>query len=375
MIVRLVAAAAVLIAMLTSAFDAAACDFCAATSPTICEELAPAEVIVTARVVAIRSAAVRYEILDVLRGGKALSQIRHIDLAGASEAKIGAMRLLTGCGAPKLTWSESHQLTQRSRAYVRRAMALPAGGERLAFFHDYLEDAEELIAQDAYNEFATASYADVKKLRGRMDRKRLTKRLADPKTPANRRGLLYTMLGICGTPDDVPHLEDLVRRGSRENRGSFDAIVAAYLSLHGDAGLALVDALFLAGDKTSSRPGDLADSHATIRALRFHLEQQHGVSKARILQSLRLLLDRPELASVVIADLARHEDWQALPRLVELFKAADADASGLRVQVVNYLLACPLPEAGKQLEELARIAPKDVERARILNVYRNGNRK
>lgn len=362
-----------------------ACPFCEATCPTIREELDPAEVVALARLVAVEPSAMgkaqvttsaakvaRYEILDALRGGSALRGVRFVEVPDASEQKPGSIRLLTACGAPKLTWSESHRLTERSREYVRRSAALVAeGGERLAFFYEYLEDAEELIAQDAYNEFATAPYDEVKKLRDKMDRRRLAERIADPKMPASRRGLLYTMLGICGTADDVPLFDDLVRRGSRANPGSFDAILAAYLSLRGDAALDTIDELFLKIDTSAGKP-DLADGHAAIRALRFHLEEQHGVAKDRILKSLRLVLERPELASVVIADLARWQDWKAMPRLIELFKKADGGASGLRVQVVNYLLTCPLPEASKHLDELARISPQDVERARILSVYGKG---
>lgn len=366
--------------------SAHACPFCAATSPTIREELDPAEVVALARLISVEPAAkrngqvsigstsvARYEILDVLRGDSALRGVRLVEVPDASEQKPGSIRMLTACGAPRLTWSESHRLTERSREYVRRSAALPAeGADRLEFFYEYLEDAEELIAQDAYNEFATAPYDEVRLLRAKMDRRRLAERIADPKTPANRRGLLYTMLGVCGTAEELPLLEGLLRRGSRENPGSFDAILAAYISLRGAAGLDTIDELFLRVDSSADKKLDLADSHAAIRALRFHLEEQHGVAKNRIMKSLRLVLERQELASVVIADLARWQDWDALPRLVELFKKADGDASGLRVQVVNYLLICPLPEAAKQLDELARIAPGDVERARILSVYGKG---
>jgi hypothetical protein len=361
---------------------AIACDFCSATSPTICEELAPAEVVVVARLISFErprqkvstdegvTGLARFEIVEVLRGTKSLKGIKRIEVLDAAPDKPGTLRLFTGCGAPQLTWSQSYQLTERSRQYVRRAVGLPASGPgRLAFFLDYLEDREELIAQDAYNEFAVAPYDRVKELRKKLDRQRLVERLTDPKTPASRRGLLFTLLGICGSREDVAFLEDLLRRGSKENSGCFDALLAAYLSLRGERALELFDDLFLRMDESREQQPEPADSHAAIRALRFHLEGQRGAPKERILASLRLLLARPSLATAVIGDLARWEDWQALPRLVELFQESDAKASDLRVQVAGYLLACPLPEAKTRLDELSKLAPKEVSRARVMAMY------
>jgi hypothetical protein len=75
------------------------------------------------------------------------------------------------------------------------------------------------------------------------------------------------------------------------------------------------------------------------------------------------MLDRPQLADLVIPDLARWEDWEAMPRLVELFKTADEKSSWVRVPVINYLRACPLPEAKKYMAELEKIDPAAVRRA------------
>jgi hypothetical protein len=65
----------------------------------------------------------------------------------------------------------------------------------------------------------------------------------------------------------------------------------------------------------------------------------------------------------VIPDLARWGDWTQIDRLCELFKTANDDNSWVRVPVVNYLRACPLPEAKERLVELEKIDPKAVKRA------------
>src|SRR5690606_30755075 len=75
------------------------------------------------------------------------------------------------------------------------------------------------------------------------------------------------------------------------------------------------------------------------------------------------MLDRPELADLVIPDLARWEDWEVMPRLVQLFKEADEKSSWVRVPVINYLRACPLPEAQQYIAELEKVDPDAVRRA------------
>jgi hypothetical protein len=101
-------------------------------------------------------------------------------------------------------------------------------------------------------------------------------------------------------------------------------------------------------------------------ALRFLGEQGGVIDRDRILQSLRIMLERPQLADLVIRDLARWEDWESMPRLVQLFKEADEESSWVRVPVINYLRACPLPEAKDHIDELAKIDPNAVKRASSL---------
>ncbi len=75
------------------------------------------------------------------------------------------------------------------------------------------------------------------------------------------------------------------------------------------------------------------------------------------------MLDRPQLADLVIPDLARWEDWTQMEKLVQLFKEANDKSSWVRVPVINYLRACPKPEAKKYIAELEKIDPAAVKRA------------
>ena len=78
---------------------------------------------------------------------------------------------------------------------------------------------------------------------------------------------------------------------------------------------------------------------------------------------MRHMLERPQLADLVIPDLARWEDWSQVDRLVKLFKDADEQTSWVRVPVVNYLRQCPVPAAKEHIKKLEKIDPAAIKRA------------
>ena len=153
-------------------------------------------------------------------------------------------------------------------------------------------------------------------------------------------------------------LEQMLRSTDRTTKEGLDALVACYLVLKGAEGLPLVEELLL-----TNKQAEYSDTYAAIMALRFHGTELSIIPRSRLVAALRHILDRPELADLVIADLARWEDWSVMPRLVQLFKEADQQSSWVRVPVINYLRACPLPEAKQHIQALAQIDPDAVKRA------------
>ena len=141
-------------------------------------------------------------------------------------------------------------------------------------------------------------------------------------------------------------------------KAGLDAMIACYLTLKGESGVTLVEELFLKNKKS-----EYADTYAAIMALRFHGTEADIVPKKRLLQALHYMLERPQLADLVIPDLARWEDWSQMDRLVKLFKDADDKTSWVRVPVINYLRACPLPVAKERIKELEKVDPAAVKRA------------
>ncbi len=353
------------------AYPGGACPFCAAVSLTFSEEINNSQVAVIAKLVqapekpgaaatgSLEVSKAKFEMIQVIKGQDALGTSKMLEVVYFGDNKPGTKFLIMGIDPPNINWGTPIAITDRAQEYVVKAMELPKeGADRLAFFQDYLEDSDEMLARDAYDEFAKMPYAGVVGLKDRMKHDKLIEWVKSQQVPVSRRRLYLTMLGVCGTPADLGVLEEMIQSKDRQTKGALDALVAAYLTLKGPDGMPLVEELFL-----KNKDAEYTDTYAAIMALRFHGTEEKIIPRARLLEGLRTMLDRAQLADLVIPDLARWEDWSVMDRLVELFKNADEESSWVRVPVINYLRACPLPKAKEYIAELEKLDPETVKRA------------
>jgi len=361
---------AMLLAVLSGGRLAVACPFCPGTSQTLSEEIMAMDAVVIAQLEFLPPAAkpgevsdevprAKFRIVEIVKGQSILSRKPMIETVYFGDAKQGKKFLITGVGPENLQWSTPLSLTDRAQAYILKLGKIAkAGSERLEFFQEYLEDQDDLLARDSYDEFAKAPYEAVHALKPKMMHDQLISWIKDANVPTSRRRLYFTMLGVCGTKGDVATLETYVKSSDRREKAGLDALIACYLMLNGPDGVPLVEDLYL-----KNRNAEYADTYAAIMALRFHGNDVHVIEKARIVQALRHMLDRPNLADLVIPDLAKWEDWSSMDKLVKLFKEADEKTSWVKVPVVNYLRVCPLPEAKLRIKELEKLDPESVRRA------------
>jgi hypothetical protein len=382
--------ASALVALLFLAVPAVAraCPFCSAVSLTFAQEIAQSQAAVIAKLVEPPPAGAlapraegplpkgKFEIVEVLKGADLVTEAgltgpdaKLIETIMLEEKPAGTLFLLMGVEPPQIVWSSPIRVSDRGVEYLRRLGTLAEKGpDRLAFFQDHLEDDDDSLARDAYDEFAIAPYADVKGLKEKMDPAKLLGWIENPKVAANRRRLYATMLGVCGSKDDAARIGKILSGEGlspeqTEARSGLDALIACYVALEGPEALDLVDRLFL---DRAGRDVPFTETYAAVMALRFLGEESDLVPRDRVLASLRLLLAEPKLADLVIADLARWQDWSVVDRLVTLFKEAKSDNLFVREPIVNYLRACPLPEAAAAVTELEKIDPEAVRRAATL---------
>jgi len=262
----------------------------------------------------------------------------------------------------EIYWSAPLPLTARAVEYLTRELpqAPPEGVERLRYFVPRLRHPEPFIADDAYAEFARTEYDVVQQLRPYLSRTELREWIEDEKTNTPHRRLYLTLLGLCATKDDAEWLRALipVEQAKEPTDRSLDALVACYLTITGEEGLEWVEKEIL------RKPNPVfADVNAVVLALRFHGEQEKVIDRERLAASMRLVLNHPNWVDTVVADLARWKDWSALERLVEIYRDADDQHRYVRVPIVQYMKACPLPEAKEALKKLEAIDPQAVRRA------------
>ena len=351
---------------------AAACPFCSAVSQTFSEEIGSMDAVVIAKLTKLPPPAktvagevnrevpkALFQVTKVVKGESFVKDQQAIEAIYFGDAKKGKPFLLMAVDPPKLMWSTPLPLSKRAQGYIPKLMALPKDGSpRLAFFQQYLEDADEMLARDAYDEFAKAPYQAVIALKDEMDHDQLVSWIQNPDIPASRRRLYLTMLGVCGRQQDIPLLERMLKSDDRKVKAGLDAMIGCYLTLKGADGMPLIEDLFLKNENA-----EYADTYAAIMALRFHGSETDVIPRKRILEGLRCMLGRPQLADLVIPDLSRWKDWSVMGDLVQLFKDADDKSSWVRVPVINYLRACPKPEAKEYIKELEKIDPAAVKRA------------
>ncbi len=340
-----------------------ACPFCSAVGQTLRQEMATMDLVVIAQSIKGEMAdpdtgRLRMRVVSVLQGHDYVKLDTIVTPVYYGNVDAERRFLLFGVEPANPQWS-SMPITQRGEAYVNHMHQLPDDpAARLRFVMNYLEDEEAMLARDAYDEFAVTPYEYVTAIKEDMDRDQLLKWLQDPDMPADRKRLYFTMLGVCGSQEELPLLETLIRRGAKE--GGLDALIACYLTLAGESGLPLINELFLENKKAP-----YTETYSAIMAIRFHGTETDIIPRSALLPSLYYILERPELADLVISDLSRWGDWTKIDQLTRMFIDATEENNFVRVPIINYLRACPKPEASQALEKLTEVDPESVRRSNI----------
>lgn len=343
----------------------AACPFCSAASQPLREEMKVMDSVIIATALDSdltrnkEDGEVRMKVLQVLKGGDLVKVGQVVDAIYYGDVTAGRRFMLSGVDPPELQWS-CLPVNERAEKYIVDISKLPSDDDLavLRFFHDYLEDEDSMLSRDAYDEFATAGYDVIRQLKDDMDHDQLVEWISTDDMSADRKRLYLTMLGVCGSDQDLPFLEGLMRSTKKSSRAGLDALVACYLTLSGEPGLSVIDELFL-----NNKKAPYADTFAAVMAVRFHGTEGNVIPRSALLESLHHIIERKDLADLVIPDLARWQDWSQVERLTQVFIDSDEDNNWVRVPIVNYLRACPLPKAKTAIKKLEEVDPDSVKRA------------
>ncbi len=178
----------------------------------------------------------------------------------------------------------------------------------------------------------------------------------DPNTQVTRIGLYGLLIGLCGTPEDAKVIEQKIVVLDKDFRNGIDGVMSGYLLIRGEDGLSLIDETKLKATTCRNPAGEemklpFAETYAAMQALRFMWTYEPDrIPKERLKVSMRLLLERPELTDLVIADLTRWKDWDIQDRLMEMYDEEKFNIPAIKRAVVRYLHYCSqdkLPSAAE----------------------------
>jgi len=362
---------------------AEACPFCGAAQMTLSEQLAAADAAVLVqwssgvKDEADKPGTTTYQIKEVVKGPKTTTKEQKITLDRFRAAKPGELFFILGTdmGEGKgVEWGSPLEVTETSYQYMAQAPSPEAPpAKRLAYFLKFLEFSDPIISNDAFAEFANAQYKDVEQLASQLPRDLIRKWINNPETQATRLGLYGMMIGLCGDDSDAEMLEKRILVKTDEFRLGIDGLMGGYLLIKKDKGLDVLDE-----HKLKNKKIPFSETFAAMQALRFMWTYGTGrIEPERLRQSMRILLERPEMADLVIADLARWKDWSIQDKLMSMYGEGEYNIPSIKRAIIRYMLvsskdtatsaAAKVPDhvgkGAKLLDELRKKDPKTVSEA------------
>ena len=247
-------------------------------------------------------------------------------------------------------WHVPAEVTEASWGYLSKMpppVKDPKGqAERLQYFLDYFENPDLLVSNDAFAEFASAPYESIVPLRDHLPREKILGWLQDPKTPVTRIGFYGMLAGICGHPEDAPILEKKIVTLDADFRLGIEGVMAGYMMIAGEEGLKKLEETKILSKTAINKDGKeinlpFSETYAVMQALRFMWTYEPDrLPKERLKQSMHLLLERKEMADLVITDLARWKDWAIQDRLMAMYTEEEFDIPAIRRAIVRFLYYC-----------------------------------
>lgn len=327
--------------------SATSCPFCSAPALSLTEQLSQNDAAIVCKWVKAdkdeneKTASTTYEIVRILKAPKketdAVNVGDKITLARYRKSKPNETFLILGVQGPAIEWGVPLEVDKASVDYIANAPSPDTPtAKRLVYFLKYLEHKDDLVSNDAYAEFAAAPYKDVAKIHKEIPRDNIRKWVKDPETNPTRLGLYGLMLGLCGNKDDIKLMEEKITAKTEDFRLGIDGVMYGYLILAKEKGLKVLEKT-----KLQDKEVPFSETYAAMQAMRYvwRYHPDH-ISKKRLRQAMRLLLERPEYADLVIADLSRWQDWEVQDRLMEIYDDEAYSIPSVKRAIIRYMFQC-----------------------------------
>jgi hypothetical protein len=237
--------------------------------------------------------------------------------------------------------------------YLRQTLQIDNkdAGKILDLAGKYLDHTDEGLASEAFLEFAKASDGDVLQAAKRLSPAMVRRLLEDPKTPSERLALFVSLLGACGTPDDVDWFHQRLAQPGERFRGAMAGLYAGLVMLKPDDGWkALQETL-----KDAKRP--YTDRLAALTALRFFCNADMKATREQAVTAMKSLVTQEDIADFAVDDLRKWQIWDLTKDVVSLYDRKGFDFPMMRHALLRYSLSCPAPEAKALVAKVRKANP------------------
>lgn len=253
--------------------------------------------------------------------------------------KHGVRYLLIGtrhAETREIIWESSIKGTPDYFAYLRDLPATKQGPHAtMKYIARFLDSKDAEVESEAWGDFVDAISTAPRLARGIVSREWLRKQLANEDLPVTRVGALAMLLGLEGEAQDEDWLKRRIAATTGDFRPEISGVMLGYLLIAKEPGLRWLEVKTL----SVSADAQFSETYAALQALRtLESEFPDRIERARLKSSMRLLLDRPEIADLAIVELTRWQDWSLHKRLEQMFDDPAFDAAVTKRAIVKYCL-------------------------------------
>lgn len=294
------------------------------------------------RVVLARPHGAGYRVVDVIKGARPASTLE--DVVVREPAAPGKVLLLVRDDAWPMWLSLGSVGAQHAPTLSELAGNRPAGSDMAAWRRRlevallHIDDRDALLAEIAYAECASATYAALRAARPLLDVVALRRLVREPRLAA-RQSLYVLLLGIAGDSRDAAEIEARLEIALRaRDATNVASLLAADLELRGPSRMAWLEERYLRDPSRTS-----AEIEAALLALTVQANSDGVISRDRVIAAYRVFMrEHKDMAGLVAPDLAAWAYWDATPEFAALLQANVRQQYASRAAMVAYLRQSPL---------------------------------
>lgn len=312
-----------------------------------------------------------FEITEVLHSRFPPLQIGQQVIRFASTAGApGDLFLLGGITSEsgELQWYEPVPVNALQQGFIRKLPPVSAGEPALwKYYLQHIRSEDLEVRMEVQQSLFDLPLADLKRIQDALSPQELEEALrqalveqqandgdSDPQGRAEQIRLCGLLLGLCGRDAETRLLEQLTLDHSQARikpRSGIEGVMVGYLLLTGESGLQklvqqtitpryLHDARgeVMLDDQGQPVKMPFSEQYAAIQAIRYLWHHgHHQLSSEQLCLAVYPLLDNPDWADLVIADLTRWQDWSVMDRLMKMYDTEEFNNRSVKKAISRYM--------------------------------------